>query len=375
MPNGGIVDASTGAAQAIGRYFSVISVIPSSLYVVFVYVMIMSGSWKHSPDWTHAFMSLEHISIGGIGVLAFLSVGLGLVIHPIQFALVQFFEGYWGMTRIAQAIRSQRILRYRLLCNNLNDEAAEVGAELADPKPNETPARRAQLISRGGEVMRILNNFPPVNDQVMPTRLGNVLRRYEAQAGRQYNMDALQVVPHLLLVAPANHVDYVNDQRSQLDLAIRMTFISVAASATAVIFLWPYRYWVLIAVIPYVLAYLSYRGSVIAAGHYGSAFDILINLDRFILYEQLHMPLPADTTSERLRNGKMASLLGYDDAEVLSYQHPVQGNGTGAASKLRPVEIRHVLTCRFGLTGASAQWMPSVSPFRAPSRAGGDTVT
>ena len=77
-------------------------------------------------------------------------------------------------------------------------------------------------------------------------------------------MDALQIVPHLLLIAPANHVAYVNDQRSQLDLAVRMTFISMTASATALLFLWPYGLWALIAVIPYMLAYLTYRGAVVA---------------------------------------------------------------------------------------------------------------
>jgi hypothetical protein len=342
MSNGGIVDVGTGAAQAIGRYFSVISVIPSSLYVVFVYILIMSGSWKHSPNWGQAFISLEHISIGGIGALAFLSIGLGLVIHPIQFALVQFLEGYWGTTRIAQAVRSQRILRYQRLCDELDNKSVEIGEELAYLKREhiEAPVREARLISREGEMIRILENFPSATSQIMPTRLGNVLRRYESQAGRQYSLDALQVVPHLLLVAPANHVDYINDQRSQLDLAVRMTFIALLASATALLFLWPYGAWVLVAAIPYMLAYLSYRGSVIAAGHYGSALDTLINLDRFVLYEHLRLPLPVDTKAERWRNEKMKHLFEYNDAEVVDYKHPVQGNGTEAASKLHP-------SCRF----------------------------
>jgi hypothetical protein len=161
----------------------------------------------------------------------------------------------------------------------------------------------------------------------MPTRLGNVLRRAESQAGSQYGMDALQVVPHLLMVAPASHVDYVNDQRSQLDLAVRMTLMSLLASITALVFLWPHRLWALIAVVPYAIAYVSYRGSVVAAGHYGSAFDTLINLDRFALYEQLHMKLPATTAGEKLANQKLARLLGYYPAEVIEYAHPPAKQG------------------------------------------------
>jgi hypothetical protein len=323
MTSGGIADIGTSAAQAVGRYFSVISVIPSSLYIVFVYLLIASGSWTHSPDWSHAFSSLEHISIGGIGALAFLSIALGLVIHPIQFALVQFFEGYWGITKAAQAIRARRILHYQHLCDNLDSDSAVAAKEL---KKVNTPFRQAQLISWLGEAKRTIDNFPLDPESIMPTRLGNMLRRYESQAGSQYGMDALQVVPHLLLIAPANHVEYVNDQRSQLDLAVRMTFISILASATAVFFLWPYGFWVLVAVIPYILAYLSYRGSVVAGGHYGSAFDTLINLNRFALYEQLHLPLPTGTAAERLRNEKMKGLFGYSSVTV-DYKHPDPGSG------------------------------------------------
>jgi len=173
----------------------------------------------------------------------------------------------------------------------------------------------------------------------MPTRLGNVLRLAESQAGSPYNLRALDAVPYLLLTAPANHVDYVNDQRTQLDLAVRMTFISVLASATAVLFLWPWGLWVLIAVIPYALAYISYRGSVIAGRHYGSALNTLINLDRFVFYEQVHMPLPPDIVRERSMNKKIVALFDYaalsdfDDAEVIAYDHSLQDNQTKATSQ------------------------------------------
>lgn len=338
MANSGITDIGSSAAQAVGRYFSVISVIPSSLYVAFVYLLVASGSWQHAPDWGHAFLAFEHISIGGIGALAFLSIGLGLIIHPIQLALVQFFEGYWGTAGPAQAIRARRILHYRRLYDDLTDESKAVNGELAEISKGQVGslARRVQLISRADEAKRTSGFLPKKRDNIMPTRLGNMLRRYESQAGSQYSLNALQAVPHLLLIAPDNHVNYVNDQRSQLDLAVRMTFISIVASATAVLFLWPYGLWVLVAAIPYTLAYLSYRGSVIAAGYYGSAFDTLINLNRFVFYEQLHLKLPVDTADERLKNEKMKALLGWVPLPVVEYEHPASGNGGEAAPKLLP---------------------------------------
>lgn len=335
MSNGSIIDASTGVANSIGRYFSVVSFIPSSLYVLFVYLLVASGSWNNRPDWNHAFMSLGHLGVDGVALLVFLGIGLGIFIHPIQFAIVQFFEGYWGTRSIPQAIRYQRIVRYQRLCEGLDRDVDSISDKFIDweeARFSSTLSIRAPYRSKGDEATRIRGKFPADLNEVMPTRLGNVLRRAESLAGSQYGLKALQAVPHLLLIAPANHVDYVNDQRSQLDLAVRMTFISVVAAITAIIFLWPWGAWVLIALIPYAFAYLSYRGSVVAAGHYGAALETLINLNRFALYQQLHMQLPASTDEEKGMNAKLVDLLEYVPKTTIDYEHPVTGDKTEAAS-------------------------------------------
>ena len=156
----------------------------------------------------------------------------------------------------------------------------------------------------------------------MPTRLGNVLRSFELSAGSQYGLDSLAVVPLLLLIAPDSHVDYVNDQRSQLDLAVRMIFISLMATAATVFFLWLYPLWALAAIIPYAIAYLSYRGSVVAARGYGSALKMLIDLNRFRLYEQLHVRNPGSNDEEIRRIARFPPCSGGSPARIF-YEHPV----------------------------------------------------
>lgn len=331
MADGGIIDAGAGVANSIGRYFSVVSFIPSSLYVLFVYLLVASGSWHHSPDWNHAFVSLGHLGVDGVVLLTFLGVGLGIFIHPVQFSIVQFFEGYWGKRSISQDIRYRRIVYYQRLCRKLNRDVSYAKEKL-DAREKDDLTMRAPIRSKGDEADRVRRMFPADLNEVMPTRLGNVLRRAESQAGSQYGIVALQAVPHLLLIAPANHVDYVNDQRSQLDLAVRMTFISVVAVATSIIFLWPDGAWVLIALIPYGLAYFSYRGSVVAAGHYGYALETLINLNRFALYQQLHVKLPASTEKEQEMNAALRNLLGYKPYRTIHYEHQVAGDGTDLKS-------------------------------------------
>ena len=162
MSNGSIIDISSGAAQSIGRYFSVISVVPSSLYVIFVYTLITSGSWQHSPNWSHAFKSLEQLGLGGVTLLAFLSIALGVIIHPAQFSLVQFFEGYWGNARIAQAIRVQRILRYQQFCAKLNNKKHHAEKERSRLRKSGVvaPSSRVRPLSAYSEASRVRDNFP-----------------------------------------------------------------------------------------------------------------------------------------------------------------------------------------------------------------------
>jgi hypothetical protein len=157
----------------------------------------------------------------------------------------------------------------------------------------------------------------------MPTRLGNMLRRYEVLAGAPYNLDAPTVLPCLALIAPPGHLDYLNDQRSGLDLAARTCMTSGIACLVTLVFLWHSGLWLLIALIPYGIAYAAYRGSIIAAQSYGIAMSAVIALNRFALYDYMHMPRPATAAREREINETLRGLLRYYDNEVqLRYRYP-----------------------------------------------------
>ena len=127
---------------------------------------------------------------------------------------------------------------------------------------------------------------------MMPTRLGNVLRRYEDNAGQQYGLDIIRIAPHLNLVALPGHREYVDDCRKGLDLGVRLCFLFAFATALSVVLLFRDGGWLLLALAPYCISYLAYRGAASSAHAYGTALLTLVDLDRFALYEQLHVPAP-----------------------------------------------------------------------------------
>jgi hypothetical protein len=79
------VDLTGGTGRAIGRYFSVVSMVPSLLFVVYIFLLVRSNAWSHHPDWGTAIDALAHIGAGGAVILIVLGTAFGIGIHPVQF--------------------------------------------------------------------------------------------------------------------------------------------------------------------------------------------------------------------------------------------------------------------------------------------------
>jgi hypothetical protein len=255
-------------------------------------------------------------------------IAIALVLHPLQFGMVQLLEGYWGPGWLAQQIRVARIRRHRKRRLWLNDTVATADASLNKGRTDgldldQWHDLRVKLLSQSAEGARSELSYPKDPDHIMPTRLGNILRRYEILSGAAYGLDTPTVLPCLALVAPPTHLDYLNDQRSALDLAVRTSITSAIACLVTVLFLWHSGLWLLVSLIPYGITYAAYRGSVIAAGSYGIAMSAVITLNRFALYEYMHMARPSSTARERDMNKTLTYLLrDYDDEASLKYRYP-----------------------------------------------------
>ena len=188
---------------------------------------------------------------------------------------------------------------------------------------------------RALEAARLSAKYPDVEADVMPTRLGNVLRRFESAAGQQYRLPIMSVAPHLALVAPPEQVAYLDGGRTEMDLSIRLCWLSMLASACTVTLFWRTGWWIAIAAVPYGSAYLFYRGSLIMATEYGTAIATLLDLNRFRLYASMGLAPVADTAAERTQNEALARLMAWQSADLPLGAPPT--NDPAAASPLSAV--------------------------------------
>jgi hypothetical protein len=343
-----VASAAVETGRSIGRYFTVISMVPSLLFVLYVYGLIAADAWPGPFEPSKAFHAAENLSVSKIVALLIAALLLGLVLHPFQFSMTQLLEGYWGGSWIGLGLARWRITHYRRAVRALDhaakdaehkwQRAVERDRTTPDRLQREEPQKRRDKNAvhlnreRGDRMLAdylraqalraALRQYPVAWRRMMPTRLGNVLRRYEDRAGQQYGLSIVGIAPHLNLVALPEHREYVDDCRKGLDLGVRLCVLFAFAAALSVVLLIRDGAWLFLALAPYAISYLAYRGATSSAHAYGTALSTLIDLDRFALYERLHLLLPSSTQVERERNAQLLKLLAGAPASGLDYAPP-----------------------------------------------------
>jgi len=348
-----LTDAATSVGNRIGRYFGVVGMIPALLLVLWGAVLITSDAWRGRPNLLRLGKALSGWTLsnyaGALLWILLASLIVGLVLNPLQFRMTRLLEGYWGSSgaarlalrwRIGHHRRRVDLLRARreTLLQRQNQGLDKLLEELYGENPrNWDPQklktrRHAVFISRDGtkfaglraahdELHGILESHP-AEARTMPTRLGNVLRAAEDQVGKQYGLDVTVTAQHLSLVAEQRHLEYLRDARQQFDMTVRLCVVFLIATAMTCGCLLTDGWWLLVALVPYAFSWMTYRASVGSAADYMTVVATVVDLNRFKLYESLHVELPRNSVEERWNNGKLMQLLVQDRKVTVHYQHP-----------------------------------------------------
>jgi hypothetical protein len=191
-----------------------------------------------------------------IGLIVVVSAATQLVAHHLV-SLVKFFEGYWGTSRVMQPV--VRWFSRRQL-------------------------RRWRKISDAGRYDVRFHEFPVIEDQVLPTRFGNVLKAAETYVAdrRRYGLDAVFFWPHLLQVVPKTTQAELASARASVETTVVVTSLSallapVSAALGPALGL-PLALWLPVVVGALLTSRISYRAGVRAAIGFATlvrtAFDL-----------------------------------------------------------------------------------------------------
>lgn len=309
----GVGAVAASGAKALGARFSIVGVVPSALVVVFLLAINVSNLYPWaSPGEVGVAAVLQRTETlsGGDGVLLVFGILLfAVLLRPFQVTLVRLLEGYWyapwsdGPKALMVERHNRRYslasLRATLPLSSPQEQTFEAVASYAvDRERLDRLARRAE---------RVLADYPPGGrvETMMPTVLGNILRRAERTAGERYGLDTVHTYPRLY-----PHLSKQLDKEigQQLDLVDTGASVATAlgiCTIVAVPLVWRVDSWSLLPILLALLAVVAARGSRTAARHYGTLLCTAFDLHRFQMIEALRLPLPSDAQKEAGQNKRL----------------------------------------------------------------------
>jgi len=303
-----------------GGRFSLVSVLPVAVLGGYIALLVECGAYSGHPEGLDRVAQLAHKNPGWTAAAVFGIFLAALLLRPFQILLVQALEGYWterapfGLLARVAVERHQR--RFELARPR---SRAWVNAPAATTFEQHAARARAQrradvTADRAGALLDLYplpvdSEVPFVNDQLMPTMLGNILRDGENAAGSRYGLD-LNTVEHRLRQVMSPRLQATLDR--QLDLldtlcALCVMFTAAFAVSAQLIALWDV--WSFAPCTAVLAAFASYRGALRIADEHRSILATAVDLHRFDMIRQLHYKLPGSALEERRLNAALTEFV------------------------------------------------------------------
>jgi hypothetical protein len=256
--------------------------------------------------------------VGGFCIIA----ASAFVVQRFDFVILRFLEGYgplwlpplrqWRiqhyrahkakLTQKSQALRAiegQQKSQFQALKHTIATQSAAALSEVERQQYlqlNEqllTPTQQEDLVQLGQE----LRTLPTANPDLMPTRLGNLLRAAERKPLEKYGLDAIICWSRLWMLLPDAVKKDLQEARADLNTAARVWLWSLLFCG------WTFVGWSIWTTWPLVIGLLSawfaYGWAIAAASTYGELIEAAFDIHRHLLYQSLRWNLPPDPEVEK----------------------------------------------------------------------------
>jgi hypothetical protein len=354
-------DLPKESIKSLGPGAYLVSVLPSVVLILTLFALVSSRLYPWSsalqsadgpvrPGVESIVYSVEQLGIAGGIVLSLAVLVVAVLLRPLQISAVQLLEGYWDRGGSLGAIESMAIERHARRWRR-HTVLRRLWPDHERSFSFDDVARRDRLVAaaerRRARATVVLSRYPRDVGRIMPTLLGNVLRRAETTSGERYGLDTVTIYPRLyphlsprLDIAMANQLDVIDSAST----FVFVLSIQAAASAPLVVRL---DWWSLVPAMFAVLAFVSYRGATAAAGKQGQLLATAFDLHRFDMLTAMHRRLPAHAAEELADNLQLSAFvrngepLGEADRSSWTYSHPAPVDtlvtgGAGASASAPP---------------------------------------
>lgn len=268
-------------ATSASSRFNLVGLAPSALLATTVGAFVASGAFSGVPSLHLLLLRFGEVNVFTASLIFLAVFCAALVLQPFQLPLVRILEGYWENVPVLRHLRW-------------------IGIEV-------NRRRKWEIDVLANDVELALQLYPPTTGDLLPTRLGNVLRSAERQAGQNHGFsDPVEMLPRIYPYISPPLAENIRDARNDLDTACRMCAVlwaialivgctltadgAVAASDGG---------WLAVPVVAALFAVFSYRAAVRCAGEYGRILYYVFDLHRRDLIRALGYVPPEGPDDER----------------------------------------------------------------------------
>lgn len=206
--------------------------------------------------------------------------------------LLRWLEGYWPgpLSYPAGWLAAWRRKRF-------DDQRRRLSALLLKKQENTLTWAEARQLARL-EAWRLYT--PRDADDILPTRLGDILRAAETRPRQRFGLDPVLLWPRLWLLLPENVRSDLSAARARLDSLVQ-TF-----GWGALFLLWSFA-WPWACVIALLWMWIAYRLILQAALPFADLVQSAFEVHRWRLYEAFRWPLPAESGAAEIAAGEALS--------------------------------------------------------------------
>lgn len=336
----------TWSAAAFGRIV-IVNLLPSSVVVFSAWLSIRVAGLQRvaGRQILHRLFTFGgSIDTSALLVAVFLVIVLAVLFQTFQVRVVRLFEGYWGKRIIPLALaramsrrHGKRIDRlkgknedFRRAASTLPLDSEEL-KKLSCPEQRRANRRHTQARAYATFVDEQLEFYPPDQNELLPTRLGNAMLGFERRAGERYGYETIPIWPRLYPYISDRLVAGYHSSVDALDAAVNLTVAFTIAAVVLLAASWraPLVLWLPAGC--FLVALLAYRAAVSSARLIGLMEYVGFDLHRFDMLEGLHLPLPPDSETEIVGAGRLSEFFGITDPMAAQqtflhtvYDHSVQ---------------------------------------------------
>lgn len=197
-----------------------------------------------------------------------------LLISRLHLFFLRLLEGYWpsAFKGIKEKMRNKKMKRLQKLeqrWQHLTNKKRVVDED--------------REIDRLDKVLH--DTYPSDSGDIMPTALGNILKRGEANPRYKYGLDAIVCWPRLWLLLPKETKDILFSIGGRIHQAVESWVWGLLSVIWCFLSPW---------IIPFsfLWMFLSYRAAIQSARPYSDLFESVFDIYRYDLYKAMHWPLP-----------------------------------------------------------------------------------